>query len=42
MGTALIGCKTGETIEVEVPSGQTRLRINEILYQPEAAGDYHL
>jgi regulator of nucleoside diphosphate kinase len=42
MGTALIGCTTGETIEVEVPSGKTYVRINEILYQPEAAGDYHL
>jgi regulator of nucleoside diphosphate kinase len=42
IGTALIGFRVGETVEWEVPSGVKRIKIEEILYQPEAAGDYHL
>jgi len=38
IGTALIGCKAGETIEWEVPSGKRRLKVMEIIYQPEANG----
>lgn len=39
IGTAMIGYKVGDTFEWEVPEGTRRLRIKEILYQPEAAGD---
>lgn len=42
IGTAIIGYAAGDTIEWSVPSGTKRIRIEEILYQPEAAGDYHL
>ena len=42
VGTALIGGKAQDVVEFEVPSGHTRLRIDEVLYQPEAAGDFHL
>lgn len=42
VATALIGCKAGDEIEWIVPSGLTRIRIDEILYQPEAAGDFDL
>lgn len=42
VGTALIGFKVGETVEWQVPSGVKKIRIEEILYQPEAAGDFHL
>ena len=42
IGTALIGYRVGDTIEWEVPAGLRRLKVEEILYQPEAAGDYHL
>lgn len=42
IGTALIGYKTGDTVEWEVPSGTRRLRIDEVLYQPEAAGHFNL
>ncbi|MEW6441445.1 MAG: nucleoside diphosphate kinase regulator [bacterium] len=38
LGTALIGYKVGDTIEWVVPAGRKRLRVEEILYQPEAAG----
>jgi regulator of nucleoside diphosphate kinase len=42
VGTAMIGHKAGNVIEWEVPSGLRRLKVEEILYQPEASGDYHL
>lgn len=41
IGTALIGYRIGDIIEWQVPSGLKRLKILEILYQPEASGDYH-
>lgn len=42
VATALIGYKVGDEIEWIVPSGLTKLRIDEIIYQPEAAGDFDL
>jgi regulator of nucleoside diphosphate kinase len=42
VGTALIGYQVGDTVEWKVPAGIRRLRIEEITYQPEAAGDDHL
>jgi len=42
IGTALLGYRVGDVVEWEVPSGLKRLKIEETLYQPEAAGDYHL
>ncbi|MDI9611485.1 MAG: nucleoside diphosphate kinase regulator [Acidobacteriota bacterium] len=42
IGTALIGYRVGDTVTWEVPNGTRRLKIEEIVYQPEAAGDYHL
>ena len=42
IGTALIGYRAGDTVQWHVPSGVRRLKIEEVLYQPEAAGDYHL
>ncbi|MRR15423.1 MAG: nucleoside diphosphate kinase regulator [Deltaproteobacteria bacterium] len=42
LGMALLGYRIGDIVEWTVPAGMRRLRIDEILYQPEAAGDYHL
>lgn len=42
IGTALLGYKVGDIIGWKVPAGLTKLKVEEILYQPEAAGDYHL
>jgi regulator of nucleoside diphosphate kinase len=42
IGTALLGNRAGDTVEWGVPSGVRRLKIEQVLYQPEAAGDYHL
>lgn len=42
IGTALLGYKVGDIIEWKVPAGLTKLRVEEILYQPEADGKFHL
>ncbi|MBP7949701.1 MAG: nucleoside diphosphate kinase regulator [Verrucomicrobiales bacterium] len=42
VGTAILGYTEGDVIEWPVPSGVRLLRIEQVLYQPEAAGDYHL
>ena len=41
VGTALLGYRVGDTIEWKVPGRVRRLRVERMLYQPEAAGDYH-
>ena len=41
IGTALLGNRSGDVVESRVPSGLRRLKVKEILYQPEAAGNYH-
>ena len=41
VGAALLGLHTGDTIHWELPGGaSTHLEVLELLYQPEAAGDY--
>jgi regulator of nucleoside diphosphate kinase len=40
IGTAVLGYRVGDTVEWRVPAGLKRLRVKEIVYQPEAAGDY--
>jgi regulator of nucleoside diphosphate kinase len=42
IGTALLGYRVGDVVEWDVPSGKKHWRIDEVVYQPEAAGDYHL
>jgi regulator of nucleoside diphosphate kinase len=42
VGTAMIGYGVGDIIEWRVPAGLRRFRVEQILYQPEAAGEYHL
>ena len=42
VGTAILGYAKGDVVDWPVPSGRCRIRIEEIVYQPEAAGDYHL
>ena len=41
VGTAILGYSEGDVIEWPVPSRTRRIRIEKILYQPEAAGDFH-
>ena len=42
IGTAMLGHRVGDEFSWEVPAGSVRLRVEEVLYQPEAAGHYHL
>ncbi len=42
IATALLGYRTGDRIDWEVPKGTISLLIEEILYQPEEAGHFHL
>jgi len=42
IATALIGYKVQDEVEWLVPAGLTKIRVDEIIYQPEAAGDFDL
>lgn len=42
IGTAILGYRVGDTVIWQVPAGQRRIKIQRILYQPEASGDYNL
>lgn len=42
IGTAILGYGVGDVIEWKVVAGTKTIRIEEVIYQPEAAGDYHL
>jgi regulator of nucleoside diphosphate kinase len=42
LGTALLGTRVGDVVEFDAPAGTRRLKVERILYQPEAAGDLHL
>jgi len=43
VGTALLGLRRGQSIEWCMPSGRSRrLHVLDVLYQPEAAGHFHL
>jgi regulator of nucleoside diphosphate kinase len=38
----MLGYEVGDVFEWEVPAGKRRLRVEKILYQPEASGDFDL
>jgi regulator of nucleoside diphosphate kinase len=42
IGTAILGFREGDTIDWKVPGGIVKLRVEKILYQPEAEGNYDL
>ena len=42
LGMALLGTRVGQIVKFDAPAGQRRLKIEKILYQPEASGDFHL
>ena len=42
VAAAILGYRQGDIVDWQMPSGNTQIMIKEILYQPEAAGDYHL
>jgi regulator of nucleoside diphosphate kinase len=42
LGTALLGSNQGAGVTWQTPRGQRRLRVERIVYQPEAAGRFDL
>ncbi len=42
MGTAILGYREGDVFDWRLPDRTRRIRIEKVLYQPEAAGDFHL
>ncbi len=42
MGTAALGYRVGDIYEWETPDGIRSMRVNHVIYQPEASGDFHL
>jgi regulator of nucleoside diphosphate kinase len=42
IGTAMLGQREEDEFEWEVPAGRIRLKVVKVLYQPEAAKQYHL
>lgn len=42
IGTAMLGYQEGDEVDWQVPAGTVRLRVEKVLYQPEASGDYEL
>lgn len=42
VGTAILGYKEGDIIDWRIPGRTCRIGIEKVLYQPEAAGDFHL
>jgi regulator of nucleoside diphosphate kinase len=42
VGTAILGHSENDVIERRVPGGFRQFKIEKVLYQPEAAGDYHV
>jgi len=41
IGMGLLGYKAGDVFEWTVPSGKRVLKVEEVLYQPEASGNYN-
>lgn len=42
LGTALLGRRVGQEISCWEPTGQRRVRIVEVMFQPEREGAFHL
>lgn len=42
VASALIGYRVGDEIDWLIPSGMTKIIIDEVIYQPESAGDFDL
>ncbi len=42
IGCGLLGCKVGDIIPIQTPTGEKRLKVEEIIHQPEAEGNFDL
>ena len=41
LGTAMLGHSVGDVVTLKTPHGLGRWQIDKVIYQPEAAGDFH-
>jgi regulator of nucleoside diphosphate kinase len=41
VGTAVLGYRVGDVVEWRVPGGMRRFKVERVLYQPEAALEFH-
>jgi regulator of nucleoside diphosphate kinase len=39
IGTAMLGCRVRDEFTWDTPGGKRNIRVNQVVYQPEAAGD---
>jgi len=42
IATALLGYKKGDIINWRIPGGKVKIKVEDILYQPEAVGEFQL
>jgi len=42
IGTAMLGYRVGDSFDWEVPDGLRRLKVVQVLFQPEASGNFDL
>jgi regulator of nucleoside diphosphate kinase len=42
LARALLGTRVGQVVNFDAPAGPKQLKVMSVLYQPEAAGDFHL
>ena len=42
VGTAIIGCREGDTVEWPAPAGTISYKIEKVIFQPEATGNFNL
>lgn len=40
VATAVLGCRIGDTVDWPLPKGKATYRVEALLHQPEAAGDW--
>lgn len=41
IGTAVLGYRVGDEIQWQVPEGRRRLRVEQVVFQPERDGSFH-
>jgi regulator of nucleoside diphosphate kinase len=42
IGTAILGYRVGDEVKWRVPAGWRRLKVEQVIFQPERAGALHL
>ncbi len=42
LGLALLGCRAGDVMEWRTQEGLRRLRVDAVIYQPEAEGNFYM